>query len=368
MIKYFVLILFFASSALAAGKASSDNQLLKVSYEEKDGKTLVHFHTSKPAEQTGIEARFLRRSVEWDLAGLGMKKDKMFVDVGSNDINNVYVSYSDAKSVRVRVNLDNGKTASNYHERISFVSSEAGLTMMMDSSVKLITNNIKELNRVYEVAASSDKKIAEHLNKASVLQVGGTATAAAAAPEIKAGDETSTTAAASEEDNEIRLDDNKSEDQIPLKLQEKKADVGTSSALGRMVIGLVAIGFILASIVVISRKINRKRLGAQFSQDSITVVSQKYLGPKRNLTLVRVSGEYLLLGVTDNNISLIKTLAVVDDEIPALTPTDFGAAVKDMTKKSDDLEDMLGGVEDSFSVSSLGDVKKMFNKRKYIDE
>lgn len=367
MIKYFLSILLLGSTAFAAGNSSSDNILSKISAEEKDGKTYIHFDTSKAVNSSSIEARFLRRSVEWDLAGVGIKKDKLFVDIGSNDVNNVYVSYSDEKNVRVRVNLDNGKTASNYHDRISFEQGKTGLTMVMDSSIKLISSNIKELNRTYEVATSSDSKIAEHMSSASVLKVGATASAAAAASQAKVSDET-VVSPVSDDDEMITLDDTKTEDQIPLKIGEKGLKSASSQPLSRMLIGLVAIGLVLGSLVIIGRNVNRKRLGAQFNHDSITVVSQKYLGPKRNLTLVRVSGEYLLLGVTDNNISLIKTLAVVDDEIPALTPNNFSDAVKSMSAKADGFDDMIGDVEDSFAVSSLNDVKKMFKKRKYIDE
>jgi flagellar protein FliO/FliZ len=371
MMKFLLsILLLLGSNSFAAGaKSTSDNQLIKITSEEKDGKTYVHFATAKSVDIANVEAHFLRRSVEFDFASVGIKKDKMFVDIGSGDINNVYVSYNDEKSVRVRVNLDNGKTASNYHERISFLQEKNGLAMVMDSSAKLITSNIKELNRTYEVATSSEKQIAEHMSTASVLKVGGTVSAAAAAAEVKASDsQAAASAAADDDENEITLDDSKSEELIPLKIKDKSVKSATGPAVGRMLAGLAAIALLLGSVVLIGKKVNRKRLGSQFNHESIVVVSQKFLGPKRNLTLVRVSGEYLLLGVTDNNISLIKTLAIVDDEIPALTPNDFGSAVKDMTAKAEGLEDMIEGVEDSFAVSSLTDVKKMFRKRKYIDE
>jgi len=375
MIKVILSILLLASPVFAAGKGAGDNQLSKISSEEKDGKTYIHFHTSKAVDMSTVEAHFLRRSVEWDMAGIAIKKDKMFVDVRSNDVNNVYVSYGDEKSVHVRVNLDNGKFASNYHERLSFQQDKSGLTVIMDPSAKLLTNNIKELSRAYQVDAADEAQIAEHMNTASVLKVGsGAAATATVAIDSKDGAAANDASAksAGDDDDTITLDDNKSEEQIPLKIHAKEAKAAAAPSIGRMVAGLGAVALVMLSIFLLGRKVNRKRLGAQFNHDSITVVAQKYLGPKRNLTLVRVSGEYLLLGVTDANISLIKTLAVVDDEIPALTPNDFGAAVKNMSEnlsaRAEGLDEMADEVEDSFTVSSLNDVKKMFKKRKYIDE
>lgn len=381
MIKVFLTVLMMVSNVFAAASAASENgaQLTKVSVEDKAGITYLHFDMNEAASLGSIETRFLRRTLEWDMKNVSIKKDKLFTDVGANDINNVYVSYNDPTSIRVRVNLDNGKIASNYNDRISFIQDGKRLSLAMDPSVALATANIKELSRAYEIASSGSAKMAEHMNKASVLKVGATASASAAGGPAAGSADSS--AMDEGDDTPISLDDNKAESEIPLQMKNKDSKSAAAPSVWRMLMGLGAAGLVLLSFVVIGKKVNAKRLGAQFNKDSITIVSQKFLGPKRNLTLVRVTGEYLLLGVTDHNISLIKTLSVIDDEIPDLTPNDFGATVKNLTKKSDqmeasensrqrdnDFDGQIGDIEDSFSVSSLTDVKKMFRKRKYIDE
>jgi flagellar biosynthetic protein FliO len=361
MIKYVLALLLLTSSAYAAGgkKAvptpkSDAAELKNVSIEEVDGRTLVHFEMNQTAKLSSLEIRFLRRTVEWDMKNVAINKDKLFVDVRSNDINNVYVSHTDDKNIRVRMNLETGKIASNYHERINFTQDGNTLTLAMDKSTPLLTNNIKELSRIYAIGSSLDTKIAEHMNSASVLKVGN-----ASSPTAMGQDEG--------DDEDIALDE-KTEAQIPLKITNKDSKSATTPSWWRMLMGVGVAGILLFSLVVLSKKLNAKRLGAQFNKESITVISQKYLGPKRNLTLIRVAGEYLLLGVTDNNISLIKSLSVVDDEIPDLAPNDFTAAVKNITAKEDPFESQIEDIEDSFSVSSLNDVKKIFKKRKYIDE
>lgn len=368
MMKLIISLLFICGQSWAA----DDNTLNKVYFEEKDGKTLVHFELSKPIDMASVETRFLRRTVEWDLKNVTLKKDKMFLNVSSNDINNVYISHADEKSLRIRVNLDNGKWASNYHDRLSFTLNKSVLTLISNNSVSLAKSNLKELHRIYEVSAAGiDKKIADHISKASVLKVSAAedASETAQATEAVAGAAVSSPLADLDESDMALVDEEKAENQIPLKAQNKDSKATVSPSLTRILMGFGAVGLMLLSIVLIGKKINSKRLGASKNQESIHVVSQKYLGPKRNLTLVRVAGEYLLLGVTDSNISLIKSLAVVDDEIPELSPTDFGSAVKSLAARAEsDLDEQIFDVEDSFSVSSLGDVKKLIKKRRYIDE
>lgn len=48
----------------------------------------------------------------------------------------------------------------------------------------------------------------------------------------------------------------------------------------------------------------------------IEVLSQHHLGPKRSLAVVRVAGEACLIGVTDQNITILKTLSLLDDDVP----------------------------------------------------
>ncbi len=207
----------------------------------------------------------------------------------------------------------------------------------------------------------------EHIANQSVLTIDNTDSEKTALHEAKSALVVTTTV---EGEAETMLDDTKDEKEIPLVSKNAKASVNTSSAIGRMAAGVGAVLLLLASVYFVNKKLNAKKAGAAFNHDSITVVSQKYLGPKRTLTLVRVSGEYLLLGVTDHNISLIKQLSVIDDEIPNLVPQDFKSAVRKIESRDneDSIDTQAQEIEDSFSVSSLNDVRKIFQKRKYIDE
>jgi flagellar protein FliO/FliZ len=51
----------------------------------------------------------------------------------------------------------------------------------------------------------------------------------------------------------------------------------------------------------------------------IEVLNQHHLGPKRSIAVIRVAGEAVLIGVTDHNITLLKTLSLLDDDVPEET-------------------------------------------------
>ena len=53
------------------------------------------------------------------------------------------------------------------------------------------------------------------------------------------------------------------------------------------------------------------------------MLNQHHLGPKKSLTIIRVAGEAILIGVTDQSITHIKTLSLMDDELPESVPASF---------------------------------------------
>ncbi|MCC6138111.1 MAG: flagellar biosynthetic protein FliO [Bdellovibrionaceae bacterium] len=341
--------------------AADVNQLNAVSFEEVNKTPTLTFEFERPVSLDNVEARFIRRTVEWDLPSTKLKKDKLFINVSKSDINNVYASHNDDTSVRIRVNMDHGKMASNYHERLQYSVEGKKLTLKMDSAIPLITNNVKEISRLYsvnttELLPEESKKAEAHIASVSTMKL--------------------------DESESLAINNDAPENEIPLNTKKAAAPTSGMPSLKRIAGGFFVIAILIVSALFVTRKMKSKKAGAAFNHDSITVISQKYLGPKRNLVLIRVTGEYLLLGVTDHNISLIKNLNVVDDEIPELTGKDFTEVLekKENTMSNYEMNRARENAdrtsfskrendnEDSFSVSSLDDVKKIFKKKRYVDE
>lgn len=79
-----------------------------------------------------------------------------------------------------------------------------------------------------------------------------------------------------------------------------------------------------------------KKSGAKNQKSTqIKVLTSHHLGPKKNLTIVQVAGETILLGVTDHNITMLKTLSLLDDEIPESLPQKFDHSMEDFIEDGD---------------------------------
>lgn len=80
---------------------------------------------------------------------------------------------------------------------------------------------------------------------------------------------------------------------------------------------IAALAIVIGLILVtwhFSGKLMRGLPGAQhLSSKHIRLVETRYLGPKRALLLVEVGGEYLLLSSSDNRLSLIKQIDMLED-------------------------------------------------------
>ena len=105
----------------------------------------------------------------------------------------------------------------------------------------------------------------------------------------------------------------KSEDEIPVNFAKiKKAETAESSS-GRLFLSFGLMAVVLGVGYFLAKKYGKPKNSAQ---TKIKILTQHYLGPKRSLAIVRVAGESILIGITDQNINMIKSLSLLDDEVP----------------------------------------------------
>lgn len=120
------------------------------------------------------------------------------------------------------------------------------------------------------------------------------------------------------------------ESEIPVLTAKTNKKTEDSQPYFRLIMSFVVLLVLGAGLAVFSRWWS-KRSGAEVVNSKIRMVSQFHLSPKKSLAVVRVSGESILIGVTDNNISLIKTLSLMDEELTDDVPSDFGKTLKKAT-------------------------------------
>jgi flagellar protein FliO/FliZ len=154
-----------------------------------------------------------------------------------------------------------------------------------------------------------------------------TSNAAPVAAAAEANTETAaTTADATAQEAVVSKDlpkiDNRKESEIPLNLEKQKNAGTEGSSWFRILMTLSILGLVGCGAFIFLRKYSVPK--DRKHQTQIKVLQQHFLGPKKSLAIVRVAGESILIGVTDHNISMIKSLSLLDDEIPEEAPKSFG--------------------------------------------
>jgi flagellar protein FliO/FliZ len=157
-----------------------------------------------------------------------------------------------------------------------------------------------------------------------------------------------------------------SEAEIPVlasKSGEKKAE---GSAFTRMMMTLGVFAVVLAGMLVGLKRWSRRR-GATGPNPTIKVLTQHVLGPKKSLAIIQVAGESILIGVTDQNINMIKSLALIDDEVPESVPNNFNHALTEFEEPErlgPAPRKLLPSVErEDFAMHGLGEIRDKVSTR-----
>lgn len=120
------------------------------------------------------------------------------------------------------------------------------------------------------------------------------------------------------------------EKEIPL-FDKKQTSTSESSGIGKiifMVLSVIGLG----GYFIWWMKNRSKMVNGPESLMKIKVVTQFHLGPKKTLAVVRVAGESLLLGITESQISLIKTLALLDEDLPEVSTENFADTLENQER------------------------------------
>ncbi len=165
--------------------------------------------------------------------------------------------------------------------------------------------------------------------------------------------------------------DNRKESEIPLNLEKQKNAGTEGSSWFRILMTLSILGAVGCGAFIFLRKYSIPK--ERKHQTQIKVLQQHYLGPKKSLAIIRVAGESILIGVTDHNISMIKSLSLLDDEVPEEAPKSFGKTMatfeedeeeqqfspepkERVTFKSRAKETASTDADDEFAISGIKDI------------
>lgn len=119
-----------------------------------------------------------------------------------------------------------------------------------------------------------------------------------------------------------------SENEIPVHLSSGKKAQNDDSPIAKAIMIFGIFAAMLCGAWYFLKK-GKFQSAQKKNAPEIKVLGQHYLGPKKSLAIIRVAGESILLGVTENNISMIKSLSLLDEEVPENVPQSFAATFHD---------------------------------------
>jgi len=153
------------------------------------------------------------------------------------------------------------------------------------------------------------------------------------------------------------------ETKVPLFTKSEKADKNTSDVT-KIIFTVLSILFLGGySIWYLKRK--SKMVNGSESILKIKMLTQFHIGPKKSLAVVRVAGESLLLSITENDIRLIKTLSLLDEDLPDELPENFNDSLSQQNNNGNTTQNQKSNQLNQMDSDKL---KMEFDKNANLDE
>ncbi len=140
------------------------------------------------------------------------------------------------------------------------------------------------------------------------------------------------------------------ETEIPLNLESPKKVAASEGMVGKVIYSLAILALLAGGAFYLLRKYSMPKNAK--TQAQIKVLSQHHFGPKKSLALVRVAGESILIGITDQNINLVKSLSLLDEDIPEDVPKTFSKTLNEQVE----VDAGSTTQEEEFAISGIKDI------------
>lgn len=155
----------------------------------------------------------------------------------------------------------------------------------------------------------------------------------------------------------------KKESEIPVQLEPSKKASSENSLVFKVIFSLVLVGLMAGGAYIFIGRYRRANFG-KGAATQIKVLTQHHLGPKKSLAIIRVAGESILIGITDQNINMIKSLSLLDEDLPEVSTSQFSAVLSNASQAAEESTSRIqssaatkSNLEDGeeFSISGIKD-------------
>jgi len=302
---------------------SDYNALRDVFVQEEGDDLLVRFEFKKPLTQQ-VQPQFFKRSVQMDLNLTYVDPPKRYFPVNAGPISQVYVSQFDPEMMRIRFMLENENGVNAHHFRIR----KEGRYLNVRIPKRAAPGYDEALDRLLERAVGAGAVVSEPVeenqpepsldtvnevlsrvrHQGELEEADGSETAPQAAtrtPLVLRDRAPAAVSAAATKATE--QPDGKSSPPAPKNL-EVAGEVSIWGSALRMVSMLALVVGLMFLLVYGFKKWVMKQGVFGGGDKPIRVISTGFLGPKKSIALVEVAGKVLVLGVANDQISLLSSL------------------------------------------------------------
>jgi flagellar protein FliO/FliZ len=148
------------------------------------------------------------------------------------------------------------------------------------------------------------------------------------------------------------------ESEIPLNIDVAKKASSNDGVAGKIIYTIAVLLMLGGGMWFFIRKYSIPK--ASKTQTQIKVLTQHYFGPKKSVVLLRVAGESILVGITDQNINLIKTMSLLDEDVPEEVPQNFATTLSTRTDETQTVATAPKGAtltsDEDFAISGIRDI------------
>lgn len=367
-LSFLFAVLFFLSKTFASPLTLKDVKVL----DSKENFT-VEYQFDGKLKKKDIELELIKNTVQVNVKNANIKKDKRFDKVKDDLVHNLY-SFVDKKDIlSLRINYKDQHSTEDFKENIQTSIDGQTLTVVVNDgrSIEKLSaeDKIKQMEDPYsflktKLSIEEDTEVKNVINEEEFqknlenkLVSSDTETTKKTSNKLQNA-KVLETAVNEKIDNKNDMPEN----QIPIfsnstKVEGKKSKTENTN-LGMIM--LVVLGLLLGTLMFLKRFAKQKAEAK--GHNTIKVLTQHYLGPKKSLAIVRVAGESVLIGITDQSINLIKPLALLDEEVPQVQSNNFNTSLMKADQNLGMNFDFAGEEDtdenDEFSISGIKDVVK----------
>jgi flagellar biosynthetic protein FliO len=324
-----VFVLLWTNLAFSSQSLSNYNLLQNVKVDRKGGELLIQLQFKKPLDQYQ-ELKFFKKSIQMDFPFAYVNPSKRYFDTKDDRIQQVYVSQFDPKRLRMRLILAPGASILRDEAvveqvgrilRIRINSSASTMAPMKREASDPLESLLARASRIQRTQAMQTKTTSGQLPKADdtatpqqVSRSNKEVKTAASAPKAM----TTTTPLSQVLGQALESEHpQKKQSSKPMALKTQKAGLldfendmtaGKPDLFSASLKMVYTLGLVLGAMFVVFHLFKKFGLrNSVFGGEGkpIKVLSTGFLAPRKSIALVEVAGDVLVIGISNDQISLL---------------------------------------------------------------